>query len=359
MCIGDLKKLFEQDFNMLSQMSIKEYTLYRGWHQIHNRKWTIKEKQNMWEVKQCIWKPTKPEDYLNIEPIIIPVNNKHKSLVWNTLRYFTHSAHWNSNPGRNMRFIVMNKPDLTYLGIISLGSDFISLKPRDKYIGWSREDRLKKFLKYTAMGSSISPTQPLGYNYVGGKLIALMVCSKPVINEWNKRYNKEKLIGITTTSLYGGFSQYTRLKYWRKCGTSEGKILMEPSDNVYKKARKIMKEKYPKEISKIDGASHPKGRMLSFIYKEIGIKPPANNAPRGSYWCRLYTNTNEYLRGETNNYGEPLFDNSIKALTDLWKEKYASKRLKNMIENDKYNTEMLFYDDLIKLSWKETKEKYL
>jgi len=30
-----------------------------------------------------------------------------------------------------------------------------------------------------------------------------------------------------------------------------------------------------------------------------------------------------------------------------------------MIENDKYNTEMLFYDDLIKLSWKETKEKYL
>jgi len=357
--MSNIKKLFEENFNMLSSMNIKEYTLYRGWHQIHNREWSIAEKQKMWEVKQCIWKPSQPEDYLKIQPIIIPVITKDQSLTWNTLRIFTHSAHWNANKGRIKRFIVMNKPDLTYIGIISLGSDFISLKPRDEYIGWSRDDRLKKFLRYTAMGSSISPTQPLGYNYVGGKLIALMVCSKPVVDTWNAYYNKEKLIGITTTSLYGGFSQYTRLKYWRKCGTSEGKISLEPSDNVYKEAVKELKKKYPEKIRGIYEGSRPKGRILTMIYSNYGIRPPANHAPRGSYWCRLYTNTNEYLRGETEDYGQPLFDNSIKALTDLWKEKYASKRLKNMIENDKYNTEMLFYDDLIKLSWKETKEKYL
>jgi hypothetical protein len=37
-------------------------------------------------------------------------------------------------------------------------------------------------LKHTCMGSSISPTQLLGYNYLGGKLIALMVCSDKVEN---------------------------------------------------------------------------------------------------------------------------------------------------------------------------------
>ena len=179
------------------------------------------------------------------------------------------------------------------------------------------------------------------------------------MDAWNKNYNKEKLIGITTTSLFGGFSQYTRLNYWRKCGTSVGKIMLEPSDGVYHEARDIIKKQYPKEISKIDGSSHPKTKMLSFIYSKAGIRPPYNNAPRGVYWCRLYTKTNEFLRGESKEFGEPLFDNSMEALTELWKEKFAKKRLKNIIKNDKYDTRVLFYDDLMKLSWEETKEKYL
>lgn len=65
-----------------------------------------------------------------------------------------------------------------YLGIISLGSDFISVGGRDNHIGWKMEDRIDNGrLKHTCMGSSIVPVQPLGYNYLGGKLISLMVCS--------------------------------------------------------------------------------------------------------------------------------------------------------------------------------------
>jgi len=355
----NIKKLFEQDFNKLLKMTIKEYTLYRGWHQIHHKTWSTPEKQRMWEVKQSLWMPEQPEDYQNIHPIIIPVVTPDQNLTWNILRIFTHSAHWNANKGRIKRFIVMNKSDLSYLGIISLGSDFISLKPRDEHIGWDRDARLKKFLRYTAMGSSISPTQPLGFNYVGGKLIALLVCSKPVIDTWNSYYNKETLLGITTTSLYGGFSQYTRLKHWKKCGTSEGKILMEPSDDIYNMAREEMKKLHPDKVREIYAGSRPKGKLLSMIYSNYKVRPPSNNAPRGSYWCKLYTKTNEYLRGETEDFGEPLFDNNVNTLTDLWKERYAKNRLKNMIDKAKYNKDSLFYDDLIKLSWEETKEKYL
>lgn len=354
-----LKKLFEDDFNMLSQMSIKEYTLYRGWHQIHNKEWSRDEKQRMWEVKNSIWMPESPDDYLNIDPVVICADNKNYLTTWSILRHFTHAAHWNSNPGRSIRFIVLDRITKTYIGIISLGSDFMSLTPRDNHIGWSSKDRQQGKLRYTAMGSSISPTQPFGYNFVGGKLIALLVCSDVVVNEWNKRYDKDKLVGITTTSLYGGFSQYTRLKYWRKCGTSEGKILLEPSDHVYQEARQKMRELYPEEVSKIDGSSHPKNRMLSFIYKRVGVRPPQNNAPRGTYWCKLYTKTNEFLRNESKDYGEKLFDNSIQSLTELWKEKYAGKRVKSLLENNKYNLDKLFYDDMIKLSWEEARQKYL
>jgi len=69
------------------------------------------------------------------------------------------------------------------LGVISIGSDFISVGGRDKYIGWTTDHKFKyDRLKYTAMGSSIVPTQPFGYNYLGGKFISLMVCSNVVEN---------------------------------------------------------------------------------------------------------------------------------------------------------------------------------
>mgnify|MGYP001223480750 CR=1 FL=1 len=54
------------------------------------------------------------------------------------------------------------------------------------------------------------------------------------------------------------------------------------------------------------------------------------------------------------------FDTSTEALTELWKEKYARKRITNLINNDRINLdETLFYDDVCFQSWEETKAKYL
>ena len=54
------------------------------------------------------------------------------------------------------------------------------------------------------------------------------------------------------------------------------------------------------------------------------------------------------------------FDTSTEALSELWKEKYARKRITNLVKNDRtYLTETLFYDDVCFMSWPETKEKYL
>ena len=53
------------------------------------------------------------------------------------------------------------------------------------------------------------------------------------------------------------------------------------------------------------------------------------------------------------------FDNSTEALTDLWKNKYAKKRLASLKKQGRVSTETHFYDDIIYLSWEETKQKYL
>jgi len=53
------------------------------------------------------------------------------------------------------------------------------------------------------------------------------------------------------------------------------------------------------------------------------------------------------------------FDNSVEALTDIWKSKYAKKRLASLKKQDRVSNETHFYDDIIYMSWQETKDKYL
>ena len=54
------------------------------------------------------------------------------------------------------------------------------------------------------------------------------------------------------------------------------------------------------------------------------------------------------------------FDTSVEYLVNLWKTKYASKRIKSLIKNERTSLdETLFYDDICFMSWEETKDKYL
>jgi hypothetical protein len=357
-----LKKLLRENFEFLQSMSVPEYVLYRKFEEINIKDWTPEERSRMWEIKNSLWYPTHPDDYLKLQPGIIIPSTKEESLTWRLLRIFTSTMIWNQSPGRIIRAIIYDKATSSYLGVLSLASDFISLTPRDNHIGWTYDQRIKdKMLNYTAMGSSIIPTQPLGHGYTGGKLLALMICSDKVVEAWNKRYDKDFLAAITTTSLYGGFSQYSGLKYWKKCGSTSGKIPLEPSEIVYRKTKEWVKTKYPNDFKRLTagGVSHPKSRMLSFIYSKLDVKPIMNNAPRGTYLCKLYTKSNEFLSMKSTDAGEPLFDNRAETLVDLWKEKYASKRIKNLLESKKFNPDALFYDNMIGKKWSEVKEMYL
>ena len=66
------------------------------------------------------------------------------------------------------------------------------------------------------------PTQPFGFNFLGGKFISLIV--QKFVPLWNEKY-KTKLIGITTTSLFGSESQYNSMKWWKQLGSSSGTVL--------------------------------------------------------------------------------------------------------------------------------------
>lgn len=373
---ADIKALLEENFVYLSGMSVKEYTLYRKWVDIRNN-YPLTAQNDFFDdadeypfltyIKKNIWIPTTPDSYLDIEPEMVQATNRTTKDTWDALRGMCHSAVWHASPGRLLRYYVIDKPTGKFLGFISLGSDFIGVGGRDKYIGWSRDDRLKRGkLRHTAMGSSIAAVQPFGFNYNGGKLMALLTASDVVQADWKSRY-KEDLAGVTTTSLYGGGSMYNRLIHWRKCKSTDGELSIEPSEEVYEIIKNWYKLNYPDNYAKDTISTNPnqvilchtKGKILSNICKIVKVKPPINNAPRGVYWNELYDNTKDFLCSKTDTLGEKKYDNSVPTLTKEWKDRYAKKRISNLLKDDRVSKDILFYDDMIYDDWKTIKTKYL
>lgn len=357
----ELREIISNELNTLSSMDVTEYTLYNKWLEVNTDKWS-NSGQYLETIKNNIWCPEDLQDYQNLEPEIVLADTNPKNKIWNSLRTFTSTMPWRQGIGRCIRCYIVDRPTGMYLGTFSVASDFMSLGGRDRYIKWTQENKIKdKRLNHTGMCTTLVPTQPLGFNYVGGKLITLLSCSNVLENIWNSKYPQSEIVGLTTTSLYGGGSQYNRLTNWKKLKSTEGTVALEPTDKTIALIREWAKKHYPDDFARFRKQSRPKYKLIVFCYSKLGLKTPKNKAPRGTYWCPLFKNTEAFLRNEVNfdGKGDRKFDNDINMLVEHWKTKFASKRIANIIKNDRYNPENLFYADLIGMTWGEVKEKYL
>lgn len=389
----NLKHKTIEELTYVSQMDVKEYTLYQKWCEVQD-KYPSVVVRDLWEgekrvlqddeqrklitqIKNNIWIPKTPEDYLELQPELIYCN-KEDNLpeLWNGIRTFSSTMKNNSNIGRNLNFIVRDKVTKKYLGVICISSDFLDLTPRDKFIGWSRELKTQGgMINHTAIGSTIVPLQPLGYNYVGGKLLALLCLSDTVQETWQRLYG-DKLVGVTTTSLYGktkqgGLSQYDNLDYWKPMGFTSGSVSFEPLADTRYMIRDWLKENYTRQYFEWYVAKKPSGqpykrdhknRSLTFVYSKLKIPKELirSEHARGIYFSPLYDKTCEFLSGADDGKNmTKLFDTSVESLSELWKTKHAKPRIKQLVKKEKVSYETLFYDDLIYLTWQETKEKYL
>jgi len=397
----NLKDIVTKNLTFVSAMDVKEYTLYQKWCEVQF-KYPTQETNPLFEdkpvlldpeqeklikeVKKNFWNPESIEAYLDLEPELIytdidnegqieTITNKKLPAIWNTLRTFLSTMKNNSNIGRNLYFIIRDKKTQKYLGVTCMSSDFLDLTPRDNYIGWQREAKTQRMINHTCIGSTIVPIQPLGYNYVGGKLLALLCISDVVEKEWQNQY-KDKLVGVTTTSLYGKtkaipLSQYDGLEYWKKMGWTAGSVSFEPEKSTQKLIQQWLMKNHTRKYFEWYVAKKPSGqphkrdhrnRSLTYTYGKLGIdkKLIRSEHARGIYFCELFNNTNQFLKEEIKEDKlERRFDNSVAALTSIWKTKYAKKRIESLLKQNRLSKETHFYDDIIYLNWEETKKKYL
>ena len=385
-----LKETLIKDLTYASQMDVREYTLYQKWCEVHEKYPTrtittlfgdehqlidIGQQTLIDKVKENFWMPEGPDDYEKLKPKLI-LSNGDLAETWNTIRTFSSTMKNNSNIGRNLYYTIIDEVTEKYLGVICISSDFLDLTPRDKEIGWARDIKTQQgMINHTAIGSTIVPLQPLGFNYMGGKLLALLCLADTVQNDWKRQYD-DVLVGVTTTSLYGntksgGLSQYDGLEHWNKMGFSSGSVAFEPTKKTMRMVSDWVKENHTRRYFEWWEAKNPKGlplkrdhknRTLNFAYGKLDIPKQLirTEHQRGIYFSPLYNNTNDYLRKEIGD--EQLvksFDTSEQALANIWKTKYAKGRISMLKKKNTVSYENLFYDDLIFMDWETTKSKYL
>jgi hypothetical protein len=437
-----VKSSLLNDLNVVSSMGAEEYTLYRKWLEMQSNKValnfdkaqkddealsklesdenykneissylsglksSIKISPQLEAVRKVlwthflVWKPvgkildeqlvdgSYDETQSGIFPEVVQCKDKGSlKEYWNLLRYYTSTHEHKHNVGRNLYFMVMSAGQI--LGIFSLSSDFKDLKGRDEYIGWSRDIRSRKphvMVNHTAIGSTIVPTQPFGYNYNGGKLIALLTMSDVVEKAWYDEYGYV-LAGVTTTSLYGSKttnrgSQYSNLEpYWKELGESAGATSYEPSSETLTIAREYLRQHYPQEYwqwfigkneRKLPMATNANQRSISFLYKRLGIPETkyTTGHKRGVYFAHFYENFKEFLRKEIPQQElcrRTDIKNDVASLTEYWRSNHSLPRIKMLMKKNtlKYDYDArtgrlgTFYADLVSMSWEQTRKKYL
>ena len=365
------KENFINNLDMLKSMSVQESTLYKKWQEFNkDEKTRIKFRKNYRKAELMydrIWRPTditnKELTISEIEKLDPIVEYTDDNETWTILRTLISSMEFTANPGRNIKFFVKDSITGKYLGVISVGSDVTSIKVRDDYIKWTKDNKFVDHkLNHTCIGTSIVPTQPLGFNMLGGKLLSALVTTSTVRDKWFENYN-EILVGVTTTSLYGVHSQYNGIPHWKTLGESTGKISIKPDDSVYKVWSDWLKENHFEEYDKAIHATGPKQNIINRIFRHLGIKSKAyeHGFKRGVFFANMYDNGLEYLRNEIDDSElvmKKKFLEDYEYINRWWKKK-AIKRYTKLLEQDRIKDETLYYIDMFNISYEEAKEKYL
>ena len=279
------------------------------------------------------------------------------------------SSHNNESniPGRELRWMIFEKKTQSCLGFIRFGSPTINSKPRNLWLG--QAPNLSIFNRHAAMGFVIVPSQPFGYNYLGGKLLALLCCSHYARETLNEVFEKDIAL-FETTSLYGSTtdaSQYDGLKpFMRYKGLTESKFLPLLHDEAFhrlhdrftvwnnnqpltdKKASSKKMKRQTKMISitrnslKEYGMDEKLEQFNSVIETALSL-----TQKKRTYFCEYgYSNVREVILGEQEELVRgPNWDKFYLENIIAWWKKKATKRYEKLKAEDRFRTKVELWTD--------------
>jgi len=276
------------------------------------------------------------------------------------------SSHNNEQniPGRELKWIIYEKNTNKILGFIRFGSPTINSKPRNEWLGKAPD--LSIFNRHAAMGFVIVPSQPFGYNYLGGKLLALLCCSHYARETLNTEFKKDIAL-FETTSLYGSVtdaSQYDGLKpFMRYKGLTESKFLPLLHDDIFHKLHNhftYLNNKTPLTDNKASSKKMKRQtKMISIIRNSLQDQEKLckfNSVIDAAFSItqkkRFYTseygysNVREVILGEqTELLRGPNWDKFYLENIISWWKKKATKRYEKLKEENRFRTKVELWTD--------------
>lgn len=272
-----------------------------------------------------------------------------------------------SIPGKQMLWLVKEKNTGMVVGMIRFGSPTINSRPRNEWLGKPLDTLnskvMKRFNESVIMGFNIVPTQPYGYNYLGGKLLAAICCSHDVRRALNKKYNSN-ICMFETTSLYGSSkssSMYDGMKpILRFNGLTDSNFAPLINDNNFRDLNDWFKKRNNGDYLVPADASSRKlktqTKMVSIIKSSLKthdvdayekfcqIFLDAKNLTerkRSFYSTYGYENVPQYLNLETDTLiKKENFDRfELENVIEWWRKK-ASKRYENLKSDNRLRTKV-------------------
>ena len=278
-----------------------------------------------------------------------------------------------SQIGRQIMMGIKETNTNTYVGFIRMASPVLSIKPRNDYFGETVQATTVN--RNMINGAIIVPVQPFGYNYLGGKLLALISCSHTVRRMLKEKYGEKiETCFFETTSLYGdlkGVSQYDGMKpFIRYQAMTESDLFLFPTEEVYDPIRRRMRELYGKEEwngNTVD--PKPSGPKMREFNKAISILKNHLRHYNEEAYKEFHTFTKESMKAKTKKryyYSDFGFDNvkehvnsggdiplregqnfhkhELGYMFEWWKKK-AQKRFEKLRTEGRIRTEMEVYTE--------------
>lgn len=267
--------------------------------------------------------------------------------------------HWSipvsAGYGRRLRFLVFDKNNDKLIGLFGLGDPVYSMQARDEWIGWDKEAKAERL--YHVMDAYVLGAVP-PYSYLlGGKLVAMLVCSNEVRNAFRRKYDGHRtlirkkthlpyLALVTTTSAFGRSSIYNRIRlngtnYWTSVGFTQGSGEFHFSNGVYDHIRAYV-ERYCKPTAKHDAWGNGfrnKREVVRKCLSKIGLSADLiyHGIRREIFAAPLGREALRFLRGEVT---RPCFhDWPASELAAIFSERWLLPRAERVPEYRDYNRE--------------------
>ncbi|CAF1000737.1 unnamed protein product [Rotaria sordida] len=311
----NLKSEILQDIEQLSVKKHKEET-----------KSNYHPKNDLNFYSNLLWNSSSYDDVEQIQIELIPVENEDQRDLFNFIRHNISSMPQCETPGRVLSVLIYDKYSKRFLGIIQLTTDLLKSQFKDEFIGFDEKKRgqLKKHIRDHSANLSICiPVQPFGFDFCGGKLLAMLAFSLELHQMYEMKYSNTLAL-ITTTSIHGKSIQYDRLKQLKFIGYTKGYGTSHIPVSFMDKVYRYLEENYPKFNIK----KQSKWQSLRFLVQQLHIDSNQlffHGDQRGIYCGWTGSNAKEFLLKKNTNFDRDKLQ-SVETITQFWKERWAKQR---------------------------------